>query len=371
MLQATKYPDLLVAELVAQIQARQKIRFKLPTWHQQLDVLYPPLLALEQSSSEATAAYKAGLVSGDTLLDVTGGFGVDSFYFAKKMRHVVYAEQNPELTQMAAHNAHVLGAANITFQTAAAADFLQSIMEPVDWIYLDPARRGGANQKLHFLADCEPDVLQLLPRLLQKARCVLLKTSPMLDLEQARHQLGQVARVLVLAVENECKEVLYVLQTNPPAEPGYEAIHLLPAKPEQVFRFTKAAEAALTIAYAEPQAFIYEPNVAILKAGGFKSVAPQFKVHKLHPSSHLYTSPDVVPDFPGRIFTLQAVCRYQKKEILAHLPEKKANITVRNFPEPVAAIRKKLGLAEGGHHYLLATTIRPQKPVVLVCKKAF
>ncbi len=371
MLQARRYPDLPVAWLAAQIQARKKIKNKLPTWYQEPDIIYPPLLSTEQSSSEVTAQYKARQVSGRLLIDLTGGLGVDSFYFAQAVDEVIYVERLPELTQIAAHNAHLLGAANLTFVAEEATLFLESFTGLADWIYLDPARRGQANQKLHFLTDCEPDVLQLLPKLLTKARRILLKTSPMLDIAQARQALGHVARILVIAAENECKEVLYVLESNAPAEPLYEAVNLHPAKPAQVLAFTKADEEALVIPYSEPQTYIYEPNAAILKAGGFKTVAHQYQVSKLHRNSHLYTSELLVPGFPGRVFSCRAVCRYQKKEILAHLPESKANITVRNFPEPVAAIRKKLSLAEGGKDYLFATTDVHQKPIILVCEKAF
>ena len=370
MLQAGRYPDLPVAGLAAQIQARQKIKNKLPTWYQEPGIIYPLLVSTEQSSSEVTARYKASLVSGQLLIDLTGGLGIDSFYFAQSVKEIIYVERSSELTQIAAHNARLLGATNLNFVTEEAAVFLESFTGLADWIYLDPARRSQANQKLHFLEDCEPDVLQIMPQLLAKARRILLKTSPMLDIAQARQQLGNVARIMVVATENECKEVLYVLESNPPAEPLYEAVNLHSTKPAQVLAFTRPDEEALIIPYAEPQTYIYEPNAAILKAGGFKSVAHQYQVNKLHRNSHLYTSELLVPDFPGRAFICRAVCRYQKKEILAHLPEKKANITVRNFPEPVAAIRKKLSLAEGGNYYLFATTDLHQKPVVLLCEKA-
>lgn len=371
LLQQQRYQGLDVPKLVHYIQVRQKVKHKLPLWHQRLEIVYPPILSLEQTSSALTAQYKADLVSGSCLIDVTGGFGVDSFYFARQFKQVHYVEQNPDLTAIAAYNAHVLGATNIQFHHASAASFLQNFTGKVDCIYLDPARRGTANQKLHFLQDCEPDVLELLPLLFRKADQVFLKTSPMLDIELARQQLNKVSQITVLAVENECKEVLYLLEENAPPDPIYVAVNLHPQKEAAVFQFNKSAEETATISYAEPQTYIYEPNTAILKAGGFKSVAQEYEVNKLHRNSHLYTSKTVIADFPGRIFRCQAICKYQKKEILAHLPEKKANITVRNFPEPVAAIRKKLGLQEGGAYYLLATTNVHQKPVILVCEKVF
>ncbi|MDQ4141669.1 MAG: class I SAM-dependent methyltransferase [Bacteroidota bacterium] len=370
LLQKNRYRGLDVPKLVHYIQARQKVRYKLPQWYNCLDIVYPTVLSLEQSSSELTAQYKAGLVSGNTLIDLTGGFGIDSFFFAQHFAQVHYVEQNPELTAIAAYNAGLLGNSNIQFHNALAADFLKDFNGKADCIYLDPARRGTANQKLHFLSDCEPDVLDLLPLLFQKANQVLLKTSPMLDIEQARQQLSKVSKILVVAVDNECKEVLYLVSENAPPEPTYEAVNLHSQKEATIFRFNKSGEETATITYSEPQPYIYEPNTAILKAGGFKSVAEQYELNKLHRNSHLYTSHKLISDFPGRIFKCLAVSKYQKKEVLAYLPEKKANITVRNFPEPVAAIRKKLGLQEGGNIYLLATTDVHQKAIILVCEKA-
>jgi hypothetical protein len=264
----------------------------------------------------------------------------------------------------------VLGAGNIRFIQAQAQDFLATFPGQVDVIYLDPARRDQANKKVHLLEDCEPDVLALLPQLLAKSRQVLLKTSPMLDIHLALQQLGPVEQVHVVAVDNECKEVLYLLGQPPPASPPVHAVNLVGQNQQQSFTYDQLTEDQATVVYGEPSHYLYEPNAAILKAGGFKSLARQFSLAKLHRNSHLYTSPTLVGEFPGRIFRRLATCRYQKKELLAHLPDKKANITVRNFPDSVAQIRAKTGLKEGGDRYLLATTDLNQKLVILVCEKA-
>lgn len=369
MLQAGRHPDLPVSLLVQQIQARQKARYKLPTWYAHPQVRYPANLSVEQSSSERTAAYKAGLVRGHTLVDLTGGFGIDSFFFARRFKSVIYVERQAELAQVAQYNAQVLGAPNIAFSQAEARDFLSTFPGRADVIYLDPARRDQVNKKVHLLEDCEPDVVALLPQLLAKSRQVLLKTSPMLDIHLALQQLGPVQQVHVVAVENECKEVLYLLGEAPPAHPPVHAVNLTGEQEQQCFIYDQPAEDQATVVYGEPSAFLYEPNAAILKAGGFKSLAQQFGLTKLHRNSHLYTSQILVREFPGRIFRRLATCRYQKKELLAHLPDKKANITVRNFPDSVAQIRAKTGLREGGNHYLLATTDLNQKPIILVCEK--
>ncbi|WP_299822717.1 hypothetical protein [uncultured Pontibacter sp.] len=371
MLQASRYPQLPVLELVQQIQARQKAAAKLPLWAQNPDVVFPVTLSVEQSSSEPTAAFKASLVTGNLLIDLTGGFGVDSLYFAKQFKQVIHLEQNQELQEIAAYNFNLLGAANIQSMHATAEAFLQHYTGKADVIYLDPARRGGRDEKLHLLQDCEPDVLHLLPLLFEKAEAVLLKTSPMLDIDQALEQLKHVHQLWVVAVQNEVKEVLYLLQANAPAPDAVKrnAVNLSPQAASQTLSFTRTAEEAASPVYTDPQEFVYEPNAAILKAGAFRFLSQQYKLNKLHPNSHLYTSAVLVPDFPGRSFRCTAVCRYNKKELMRYLPAKKANVTVRNFPEPVAEIRRKTGIKEGGDIYLFFTTDMHQKPVVLVCSK--
>lgn len=370
ILQAARYPDLPVGQLVQHIQARQKAKHKLPTWYRHPAVRYPALLSVEQSSSEITAAFKASLFTGNTLVDLTGGFGVDAFYFAKSFKEVFYIEQNTTLAELAAYNARILKAANIKFYSNDAAAFLHLFNQTADCIYLDPARRDNANRKVHLLQDCEPDVLALLPLLQKKAQNILLKTSPMLDINQAIGQLPTVQKIYAVAVENECKEVLYHFTSMANINPLVVAVNLMPGKKDQYFTFDYVAEENALVKYGEPLTYIYEPNAAIMKAGGFKILAQTYALYKLHRNSHLYTSEEVIKDFPGRIFRLKAVCRYQKKELLAFLPEKKANITVRNFPDTVAQIRAKTGIKEGGNIYLLATTDINQRLMLLVCEKA-
>ncbi|NDK56118.1 THUMP-like domain-containing protein [Pontibacter fetidus] len=369
MLQARRYPQLPVAELVQQIQARQKAMTKLPRWAANPELRFPANISVEQSSSEATAAFKATLVSGNLLADLTGGFGADSYYFSKSFEKVVHVEQNQELSEIANYNFGVLGAANIQAIATTAAQFLDSFTGHADVFYLDPARRGDRSEKLHLLQDCEPDILNLLPILLQKADKVLLKASPMLDIDLAIAQLGKVAKVWVVAVQNECKEVLYLLQQNPPAQIVREAINIKADGSISTFTFTSEHEQTINPPYSDPLDFVYEPNAAILKAGAYKSLTQHYNVSKLHPNSHLYTSAIVVSDFPGRIFRCVGTSRYNKKELLARLPHKQANITVRNFPDTVASIRKKTGIREGGNLYLFFTTDMHQKPLVVYCEK--
>ncbi|EJF11169.1 RsmD family RNA methyltransferase [Pontibacter sp. BAB1700] len=316
MLQASRYPQLPVAELVKQIQARQKAIDKLPTWVAHPDVVFPTAVSVEQTSSEATAAFKASLIKGKLLVDLTGGFGVDSFFFSKQFEQVVHVEQNSELSEIATYNFKLLGATNIDAVNSSAEDFLQQFTGKADVLYLDPARRGDKQEKVHLLQDCEPDVLQLLPALFEKADAVLLKTSPMLDIELALEQLGSVSRVWVIALHNECKEVLYLLQPGAKANPRRYAINLMPDGSIQTLTFDKEQEEQTSVSFADPKAYLYEPNSAILKSGAYRSVASQFGLQKLHPNSHLYTSDQLIPDFPGRAFACQAQADITKKKSL-------------------------------------------------------
>lgn len=369
-LQARKHPGLPVPELVRQIQARQKARLKVPAWADNPELVFPPTLSVEQASSARTAAYKAALVSGQRLADLTGGFGVDVSYFAERIPEVHYVERNAALADVVRFNLTHLGVSNVQFHTADAVQFLRNTPDTFDWIYLDPARRDTAARKIFRLQDCEPDILRLMPLLLHKGRRVLLKTSPMLDIEQAILELRQVRQLWVVAVDNECKEVLYELGPEPAVDPERHTVNLLRTGLQQDFRLNRAREARAVPRYAEPQQYLYEPNVAILKAGGFRSIGTAFELLKLHQHSHLYTSDTLHSDFPGRIFRIRATEKYDAQALRAHLgPEVRAHVTTRNFPDTVAEFRHRTGIREGGDLYLFATTNLEGKLMVLVTEK--
>ncbi|WP_207432933.1 THUMP-like domain-containing protein [Sabulibacter ruber] len=370
MLQAKRFAPLPVSELVQQIKARQKAQQKLPTWAKHPQTIFPAMLSVEQSSSEETAAFKAGLVQGQTLVDLTGGFGVDSFFFAKHFAQVVHLEQNQELQKIASYNFKLLGAENIQSIPTTAEEYLQHLENLVDVIYLDPARRGQSQERVHLLQDCTPDVLGLLPLLLQKSRTVLLKTAPMLDIDLALQELKNVAQIWVVAVQNECKEVLYLLKSDATDSPLLTAVNLTPHKEAQLLSFTKPQEETAQVTYAKPQRYLYEPNTALLKAGAYKWLSEKYGVNKLHRNSHLYTSQELQPAFPGRIFEISAQPKANAKELQKLLPDKKANITARNYPLTVAQLREKVKLKEGGDQYLFATTDLHNKPILLLCQKA-
>ena len=370
-LQARRHPHLPVPELVRQIQARQKARTKLPTWADNQDLIFPPALSVEQASSERTATYKAALVAGAArLADLTGGFGADAAHFAAVVPHVDYVERDARLSEVVRYNLAQLRIDNVAVHTADAAAFLRSTSQSFDWLYLDPARRDQRGGKIFRLADCEPDVPRLLPLLLRHAPRILLKTSPMLDIELAVQELKHVRRLWVVAVDNEVKEVLYELGAEAAVDPERLAVNLRRDGTQQEFRLNRAREARAVPRYAEAQQYLYEPNAAILKAGAFKSIGSAFELIKLHQHSHLYTNTELRVDFPGRIFRILATEKADGPTLKAYLgPEGRAHVTTRNFPESVADFRRHTGIREGGDIYLFATTDLRGRLVVLVCEK--
>lgn len=363
-------------EIAGQIQARQKARGKLPSWYAHPDLIFPPPLSVEQASSERTAAYKASLVSGHGLADLTGGMGVDTAAFARNVIHVDYVERTQPLAGLTAQNLPLLGLQNVSVHIGDGLAWLADHPDPVDWLYLDPARResraGRVGSRVVGLADCEPDVLAHLPLLLSKGRHILIKTSPLLDIEAALRQLPTTRAVHVVAVQGEVKETLFMLGQEPiaPDQVQMTAVNLRDKGDTQLFTYQRGDETMAPVALTDPQAYLYEPNAALLKAGAFRLAGHRFGLAKLAPHSHLYTAGEVMPAFPGRVFQLDAVCRADRKSVLANVPGGQANLTVRNFPQPVDVLRKQLGLRQGGDVYIFATTLQNGDKRLLVTHKA-
>lgn len=370
-LAAPRHPDLPMPFVAAQVAALQKIRAKIPAWHRQ-GLVFPLAVSVEQASSEATARFKAGLFSGKKLADLTGGLGVDVFFLAQQFESAIYVEQNADLLAAVRQNFAQLGAANVRFEQAEASQFLQSTAENFDLIYLDPARRDGAGGRVFRLEDCSPNVLAIKDLMLEKSPRALLKTAPMLDLRLAAEQLRNVARIWVVAHEGDCREVLYLLEHAAPPVPDIPiaAVSLAAdGSVAQAFEFSFAEEQAAETECAAPRQYLYEPNPAVLKAGAFRTFARRFGLQKLHANTHLYTSENPMPDAPARIFRIENVCKYDRKTVLAALPEARANVSARNFPDGAEAVRKKLGLRDGGNAYLFAATIAGGEKAILICRK--
>ncbi len=353
-----------------QIKGRQILKNKIPSWYRNQEVICPPPLSLEQASSEATARYKAKLIKADSLVDLTGGFGIDCAFLAPNFQQVTYVEQQAELCRIATHNFQALGLSAIQIVNADSVSFLQK-MPSVDVIYMDPARRDKQGRKVSLLEDCSPRISEISDLLLQKSNRLLIKLSPMFDVEAALVALPNTAEVHIVAIDNDCKEVLLLLQKETPLAVKMYCVNLQPNKNDQFFVFDRKEEysAHSTIA-KKPLRYLYEPNVAVLKSSAFKLISEKYHVDKLQVNSHLYTSENLVYDFPGRSFEVETVFSLNKQEMKSNLQGiEKANIAVRNFPATVAELRKKTKLKEGGDVYLFATTLSEQKKVMIRCKK--
>lgn len=351
--------------IVAQIAAREKAKGKLPTWFAADNIIYPSKVSVEQTSSEATAQFKAGLVSGESLIDLTGGFGVDDYYFSKTIQHVTHCELNAELSAIAAHNFRILGADNIICVPGDSFETLKASVRKWDWIYVDPSRRSDAKGKVFMLKDCLPNVPELLDDYFEYSNNILIKTAPILDIAAGLGELRHVKNIYIVALNNEVKELLWMIEKDFKGEPILHAINL---HNEDIDNFTAPLQSNAVAVYSNPLKYLYEPNAAIMKSGAFNEVAVQLNVKKLHPHSHLYTS-DTLIDFPGRRFEVRHIIPFSKQEMKEYIQGKKMNVTVRNFPQTVEDIRKKWKIADGGDTYSFFTTAMNNEKIVVICSK--
>ncbi|WP_378175328.1 class I SAM-dependent methyltransferase [Aquimarina sp. SS2-1] len=365
ILSGSPFENISAQDLAQQISGRLKAKGKLPTWHHTKGVYYPPTLNLEQTSSEATALYKSKLISGEILIDITGGFGIDDYYFSKKMNRVIHCELNAELSEIASHNFEVLGLNNVEPKLGDGLKILKSFNH-LDWIYIDPSRRNDSKGKVFFLEDCLPDVPSNINFLFSKSSNILIKTSPLLDIRSGLKSLQFVKEIHVVAVDNEVKELLWVLEKDFDKDVNVITFNITKTK-NQTFSFHFEEEHMTEAKLSLPKKYLYEPNAAIMKAGGFNCIAKKYDIIKLHQHSHLYTSDHLI-EFPGRSFEIQKMIPYQKHNVKKENIVK-ANITTRNFPETVSEIRKKFKIKDGGEIFLFFTTNCRNEKVVLECKK--
>ncbi|RZK59123.1 MAG: hypothetical protein EOO91_06090 [Pedobacter sp.] len=338
------------AELAGQIAAKKKAKNKLPTWFSEAGIYYPALLSIEQTSSETTAAYKADLAIGKSLLDLTAGFGIDSYFFAKKIGEVYSCEIKPELAEITAHNAKVLGANNLSVISGDGLEFLKSSTKNFDTIYIDPARRSNDN-KVFKLKDCTPDVTENLNFLLAKAQRIIIKTAPLLDISAGLSELKNVSEIHIVSVKNECKELLWVIDRNFTGATKVVCVTL--NEKNKVFQFSISdLQTKIEIAQSEPAGYLYEPDVALLKSGAFNLIAEKFGLKKLHQQSQLYFSDEIKTDFLGRIFEIDSLLTLNelKKE-----KELQGNVIVRNFPEKAENLVKKYKIESTHDDFLIFT----------------
>lgn len=345
---AKKNPSLDIPKMASQIQARQKLSQKLPTWTSNPHIFFPKSISQEQASSEITAEFKASIVSGN-VLDLTGGMGVDSAAFAKKAKEVVYVERQQDLKEITAYNHAQLGYINIQHILGDGLAYLNQAVSTFDFIYLDPARRNAKGDKVLLFKDCEPNVLDFLPLIKDKSQ-LLLKTSPLLDLERAILELDGVDKIWVVCIKNEVKEILFLKSKNATLEPAIDIIELN-FEHSVIFSGTLEAEKRKLTNIGPISNFLYEPHPGILKAGFFKLVETENMI-KINSNTHLYSSKELDTKFPGKSFQVIETGPVDMGWFIKHLPNKQVNISTRNFPGKPEDLRKKLKLSDGGNFTL-------------------
>ncbi|MDX1904857.1 MAG: class I SAM-dependent methyltransferase [Thermonemataceae bacterium] len=355
--------------ILQQIEGYQKAKEKLPSFAKNSAILYPPKLNLEQASSERTALFKAQIIKGKSLCDITGGFGVDSWAFSHFFEQVCYIEQNPSLATIAKHNFATLNSHHIKVINENALTYLEKNLLKTDWIFIDPARRNGQGKGIAQLQDTQPNILEILGLLFSKSENILLKASPMLDISEALKNLVFVRKIWVISLANECKEVLYELH---PKEYGSTPdIYCIDIQKDITHQFVsnKIEEENATCSFSPPKKYLYEPNSSLLKAGFFQVIAEKYKVSKLHTHGHLYTSDELITDFQGKIFEIEKTITKNIWKTLKEEEIRKAHISVRNFPMSVAEIRKKTGITEGNDAWVFATTLAKQEKALLLVRR--
>lgn len=380
-LQANRFPDVDMPYALDQIQGWQIARRKLPKWAACDGVIFPPHLSMEQCSSEPTAQYKLNLAMEWTcqvghasrMTDLTGGFGVDFSFTSCAFAAATYVERNEQLCHIVEHNLPLLGLNNATVVCADAVEYLSTV-EPQTMLFLDPARRDEHGAKTVMLADCTPDVVQLLPKLLEKSRFTMLKLSPMLDWHKAVDDLqGTVREVHIVSVGGECKELLLVLSTVVESELKVYCADLSTASgSSSLFVYTPDSSAPVANSKLKTQnsKFLHEPNASIMKAGCFDELAAAYGVSPVSRNSHLFLSDEPVDGFPGRSFVVERVTTMNKGELRKALVGiEKANIATRNFPLTVAELRKRLKIKDGGDVYIFATTTAEGEHLLLISRK--
>ncbi|KQM69495.1 hypothetical protein ASE74_05770 [Pedobacter sp. Leaf216] len=341
-------------ELATQIAAKKKSEKKLPTWFNTENIYYPPLLSIEQTSSEVTAQYKSKLVKGDTLIDITGGFGVDAYYFSKKLKAVTHCEINSELSEIAKHNAKLLKVSNLEFKAEDGIAYLLNNDIHFDTIYVDPARRAEKG-KVFMLKDCTPDIVINLNSLLEKSDRIIVKTAPLLDISAGLQELNYVSEIHIVSVKNECKELLWIIDKGFNGDTKIVAV-TLNADLEKTFSFNFPATPG-AVAFIDNLAigdYLYEPDAALLKSGAFNLIRTTYHLKKLHPQTQLFTSTEINVDFPGRIFKIEAILTtgtLKKQENL------KGNVIVRNYPAKPEDLVKKYKIKADQNQFLIFTKL--------------
>ena len=359
------FPKIDFTLIINQIKAKQKSKEKLPLWYTTPRVIFPSKISVEQTSSEKTAKYKSEIVSGESLIDLTGGFGIDDYYFSKKIKSVTHCEIDQNLSSLVAHNYNLLDAKNIICINKNSTEYLKENNKIFDWIYIDPSRRNEKKGKVFMFKDCEPNVPNFISLYLSKSENILIKTAPLLDLQSGIDELKFIKKIHIVAVKNEVKELLWEIEKNYEGSIIIVSVNIEKNKKTVV---ETIHQKEYKVDFSLPQKYLYEPYAPLLKSGSFNAISEFYKCNKLHKHSHLYTSNSII-DFPGRKFKIENNISLQKNEVKDHLIGKTMNISTRNFPVKVDEIKKKYKIKDGGTTFVFFTTNIDNKKIALICTK--
>ncbi len=360
------FPKVTNKEIAEQISAKVKSKKKLPTYFNTPNIYFPNKVNIEQTSSEKTAEFKSKIVTGNTMIDATGGFGVDSLYFSKEFKKTIYIEENKELFEIVKANSNKLGLNNIKYLNDDGIEYTKNINTEIDLLYIDPSRRNKENKKVHFLSDCTPLIDYNLIKSLQNFKTILIKCSPIIDLKKTIKDLKVVSEIYIVGINNEVKEVLFSLNKQSNNDIKIKCIDLINRDLDFEFNINDI-DNKKNDDNSEVLNYLYLPNSMILKSGAFGLICDRYDVKKLNTNSHLYTCKKLI-DFPGRVFEVDSVVNYSKRN-LKDLNISKANITTRNFPMDVKDIRKKSKILDGGKDYLFFTTNHTNEQIIIKTKK--
>lgn len=378
-LQGGRDPEVDLPLALEQIAGRQKARSKIPSWAAIDGILYPPHLSMEQCSSEQTAQYKAKIAGeGNLFVDLTAGFGVDTAFIAKGFSKAVCVERQERLCAISSSNYKTLGLPQVHVICGDGTEYLHQ-MDHADLLFIDPARRDEHGARTFGIADCTPNILEMMDEMTEKADRIIIKLSPMLDWRKAIEDIGcGVSSVHIVSVDNECKELLIEVKSEErkakTVAPSLRVIcvNLLSDGREERFEFDAITVSSANTFHSSPFTLhiLFSPNASIMKAGCFVQLSERFGISQLDSNSHLFVSDADIEDFPGRRFVIDKVTSMNKRDLKEALTGiSRANIAVRNFPMPVAELRKRLKLQDGGDVYIFATTVANQGHRLFVCRK--
>ncbi len=354
LLKKSPFPEVSMQEIVQQIKGKQVAQKKFPFLLKK-EIVFPPQLSLEQSSSEKTAFYKSQILNGKKFIDLTSGFGIDAYYLSENFGEITLIEQNTELLKIVEHNWNILDK-KANFINQKLEDFLNENTENFDVIYLDPARRDNQKNKVFLLEDLSPNILEIQEKLLSISKQVVIKLSPLIDLKYLISVLKNILRIDIIAVKNDVKEVVVFLSNENSGKIKCHCINLESEESEFIFEF--GSEENAHAEFSEPEKFIYIPNNTILKGGIFNLISEKFNLKKLHPNTHIYTSENKINAFPGRIFEMEVIDSKQIKK------KEQFNIISKNYPLKPEDIKKKYGLKDGGNDYLIFTQSKKGKIIL-------